>query len=70
MKRNVKNKKMKVGLIGFGKTGKAVASVILQNKDFCLEWVLRRSTILEHRSVPEFWVYNHKNQVLSIQVPP
>ena len=46
---------MKVGLIGFGKTGKAVASVLLQNKEFCLEWVLRQSTILVHRSVPEFF---------------
>lgn len=45
---------MKVGLIGFGKTGKAVANVILQNKEFRLEWVLRRSTLLEKRSVPEF----------------
>lgn len=45
---------MKVGLIGFGKTGKAVASVILRNKEFCLEWVLRRSILLDHRSVPEF----------------
>lgn len=45
---------MKVGLIGFGKTGKAVANVILQNTEFCLEWVLRRSTLLEKRSVPEF----------------
>jgi 4-hydroxy-tetrahydrodipicolinate reductase len=45
---------MKIGLIGFGKTGKAVASIILQNKEFCLEWVLRQSTLLEHRSVPEF----------------
>jgi 4-hydroxy-tetrahydrodipicolinate reductase len=40
---------MKVGLIGFGKTGKAVASVILLNKEFCLEWVLRKSELLEHR---------------------
>lgn len=46
---------MKVGLIGFGKTGKAVASVLLQNTEFCLEWVLRQSTVLEHRSVPEFF---------------
>ncbi len=45
---------MKVGLVGFGKTGKAVANVILQNKEFCLEWVLRQSTLLDHRSVPEF----------------
>lgn len=45
---------MKIGLIGFGKTGKAVASVILQHTVFHLEWVLRRSHLLEHRSVPEF----------------
>ena len=46
--------KIKVGLVGFGKTGKAVASVILQNKEFSLEWVLRQTTTLENRSVPEF----------------
>lgn len=46
--------KIKIGLVGFGKTGKAVASVILQNLDFSLEWVLRRSTTLENRSVSEF----------------
>ncbi|MFV8370215.1 4-hydroxy-tetrahydrodipicolinate reductase [Flavobacterium sp. LB2R40] len=45
---------MKIGLVGFGKTGRAVASVILQNKEFSLEWVLRKSTLLEHRSVAEF----------------
>ncbi|HCY43349.1 MAG TPA: dihydrodipicolinate reductase [Prolixibacteraceae bacterium] len=45
---------MKIGLVGFGKTGKAVASVILQNNEFSLEWVLRQKTILEHRSVSEF----------------
>jgi 4-hydroxy-tetrahydrodipicolinate reductase len=35
---------MKIGLIGFGKAGKAVASVILQNHQHSLEWVLRNST--------------------------
>jgi 4-hydroxy-tetrahydrodipicolinate reductase len=45
---------MKIGLIGFGKTGKAVATVILENTDICLEWVIRKSQKLEHRSVPEF----------------
>lgn len=45
---------MKVGLIGFGKTGKAVANVILQNENFRLEWVLRQRPILENRSVAEF----------------
>ena len=45
---------IKVGLVGFGKTGKAVASVILENNRFCLEWVLRQRTLLDHRSIPEF----------------
>lgn len=45
---------MKVGLIGFGKTGRAVASVLLESKKANLQWVLRKSTTLEHRSVPEF----------------
>lgn len=45
---------MKVGLVGFGRAGKAVASVILQNEKSHLEWVLRRSQTLEHRSVSEF----------------
>jgi 4-hydroxy-tetrahydrodipicolinate reductase len=45
---------MKIGLIGFGKTGKAVATTMLRNKDLILEWVVRRSGLLEHRSVPEF----------------
>lgn len=45
---------MKIGLIGFGKTGKAVASAILQNTNFSLEWVLRKTTKLESRSVSEF----------------
>lgn len=44
---------MKVGLLGFGKAGKAVALVILRDKDFSLEWVLRKKDILEHRSASE-----------------
>jgi 4-hydroxy-tetrahydrodipicolinate reductase len=45
---------MKVGIIGFGKTGKAVASVLLEAKRTKLQWAVRRSHRLEHRSVPEF----------------
>lgn len=45
---------MNVGLIGFGKTGRAVASVLLESKITSLQWVVRRSKVLEHRSVPEF----------------
>lgn len=46
--------KISVGLIGFGKTGKAVANVILQKEEFSLRWVYRQSTLLEHRNVSEF----------------
>lgn len=45
---------MKIGLMGFGKTGKSVAAVILENREICLNWVVRRSHKMEHRSVPEF----------------
>lgn len=45
---------MKVGIIGFGKTGRAVASVLLESKRTKLQWVVRQSKLLEHRSVPEF----------------
>jgi 4-hydroxy-tetrahydrodipicolinate reductase len=45
---------MKVGLIGFGKTGKAVASVLMESKLVNLIWILRKTKKLEHRSAPEF----------------
>lgn len=45
---------MKVGLIGFGKTGKAVATVFLREKDMDLRWVIRRTEKLENRSLTEF----------------
>jgi 4-hydroxy-tetrahydrodipicolinate reductase len=46
---------MRVGLIGFGKAGKAVASVLLNDPQMRLEWVVRKSEMLEHRSVPEYF---------------
>ncbi len=33
---------MKIGLMGFGKTGKAIANAILQHIDFTLAWAIRR----------------------------
>lgn len=45
---------MKIGIIGFGKTGRAVASVLLESKLTSLQWVIRRSQLLSHRSVAEF----------------
>ena len=45
---------MRVGQIGFGRAGRPVASVLLESKVAQLEWVVRQSQTLEHRSVPEF----------------
>jgi len=45
---------MKIGLIGFGKAGKAVANVILQSNDFTLEWILRNSKNMEKASAKDF----------------
>ena len=49
-----KDQRIKVGLVGFGKTGRAVASVLLIDKTIDLVWVVRKSNALENRSVPEF----------------
>ncbi|MCL2359936.1 MAG: dihydrodipicolinate reductase [Nitrososphaerota archaeon] len=45
---------MRVGLFGFGRAGKAVATVLLQSEEADLCWVIRKTTNLQHRSVPEF----------------
>ena len=49
-----KNQRVRVGLVGFGKTGRAVATILLHDKTIDLVWVVRKSNTLEHRSVPEF----------------
>ena len=46
--------KIKIGQLGFGKTGRAVASVLLESDKVDLKWVLRKTKKLEHRSVSEF----------------
>ncbi len=45
---------MKVGLFGFGRAGKAVASILLQSEETYLCWVIRKTKNLQHRSVSEF----------------
>ncbi len=55
---------MRVGLFGFGRAGKAVATVLLQNEETDLCWVIRKSKVLKHRSVPEFLGIKHDNQGL------
>jgi 4-hydroxy-tetrahydrodipicolinate reductase len=49
-----KERRIKVGLVGFGKTGRAVASILLTDKTIDLVWVVRKTQALENRSVPEF----------------
>jgi 4-hydroxy-tetrahydrodipicolinate reductase len=55
---------MKVGLFGFGRSGKAVATVLLQNQEVELCWVIRKSKNLQHRSVSEFLGIKHEDQGL------
>lgn len=45
---------IKVGLMGFGRAGKAVASVFLRHHEFRLEWVLRKQKLLSHHSAADF----------------
>ncbi len=51
----------RVGLIGFGKTGRAVASILLQSTDVDLCWVIRNSALLSHRSVAEYLGLDESN---------
>lgn len=52
---------MKIGLIGFGKTGKAVASTLLKEKNINLEWVYRQSELQENYFVKDFLGENVEN---------
>lgn len=45
---------MKVGLIGFGRTGKSVATVLLHSSDTTLEWVIRGSANPERRTAAHY----------------
>lgn len=53
---------MKIGLIGFGKTGKAVASTLLKERDISLEWVYRKSALQENYLVKDFLGENIENK--------
>lgn len=53
---------MRIGIMGFGKAGRAVATAMLEADEVVLQWVIRRSRVLEHRSVPEFLGINYDHQ--------
>lgn len=44
---------MKVGLFGFGKAGRSVASVLMETDEVDLCWIARKSHRLENRSAGE-----------------
>ena len=53
--------KPRVGVIGFGKTGRAVVSILLQAQDVELRWVIRQSERLSHRSIAEYLGTDEQN---------
>jgi len=53
---------MKVGLLGFGRAGRAVATVLLKSEEAELCWVVRKTTDLQHRSASEFLGIKDNNQ--------
>jgi len=57
---------MKVGLMGFGKAGKAVANVILQHPDFSLEWVFKNSKTMDHITAKDFLGVSSPDKALII----
>lgn len=62
----------RIGLIGFGKTGRAVANILLQSPDVELCWVLRQSDRLSHRSVAEYLGTSEDNdaEIISTREQP
>jgi 4-hydroxy-tetrahydrodipicolinate reductase len=60
---------MKVGLFGFGRAGKAVATVLLQSEEVYLCWVIRKSKVLQHRSVSEFLGIKHEDNCEGLIFP-
>ena len=59
---------MRIGLIGFGKTGSAVARSILTDPSMSLEWVMRRSELHQFESVAELADTDIRSDVFIIPV--
>lgn len=47
------SKKIRVGLVGYGKAGKAVANVLSNDPRFVLRWIARHSASTEPRNYPD-----------------
>jgi 4-hydroxy-tetrahydrodipicolinate reductase len=55
---------MKVGLFGFGRAGKAAASVLLTSKDCTLKWIVKKTDTFDHRSAAEYLGINSDDPAL------
>lgn len=53
---------MKVGLFGFGRTGRLVAEEIIHDPDCNLAWVVRKSAQNNHEYASDFLGYPHNKQ--------
>lgn len=53
---------MKVGLFGFGRTGRLVADEIIRDPDCSLVWVVRKSTQCNHEYASDFLGYPKNRQ--------
>ncbi len=53
---------MKVGLFGFGRTGRLVAEEIIKDPDCNLSWVVRKSSQGNHEYASDFLGYPHNRQ--------
>ena len=60
-------KQIKVGLVGFGRTGKIVATELIQDNDICLAWVIKRSPDLEKQTAGQILhLQSHEGPIYSI----
>lgn len=53
---------MKVGLFGFGRTGRLVAEEIIKDQGCHLEWVIRKSSVNNHEYASDFLGFPHNKQ--------
>jgi 4-hydroxy-tetrahydrodipicolinate reductase len=55
---------MRIGLYGFGKTGKAVAKAVMEDPTMTLEWVVRKTDNLKYHSAAELFEMEPKDEGL------
>ncbi|MCK4905022.1 dihydrodipicolinate reductase [bacterium] len=59
--------KIRIGLFGFGRTGKIVANEFLQDSNFSLEWVVRKTPRNKHKFASDLLGYEYEaGEIFSI----